>query len=76
MDNGQGLVDCFLFSIPLALCPKSEEIKRAIAYLETESISDLEDIYRDIIQFHFNDNSILLMTKLRRRMNGMRLQLN
>ncbi len=56
MDNGQGLVDRFLFSIPLALCPKSEEIERAIAYLETESISDLEDIYRDIIQFHLNDN--------------------
>jgi hypothetical protein len=46
MDKGQGLLDRFLISVPLALCPKSHEIEESITYLKTEPIDDLQEVYQ------------------------------
>ena len=55
MDKGQGLLDRFLISVPLALCPNSHEIEESIAYLTTEPIDDLQEVYRMIFEFHSNN---------------------
>lgn len=52
MDKGQGLIDRFLISVPLALCPHSTDIKQSISYLETEAIDSFDELYCAILHFH------------------------
>ena len=45
MDRGQGLIDRFLFTAPLALCPTSSEVERARDYLSTEPDDRIDHVF-------------------------------
>jgi hypothetical protein len=47
MDHGQGLIDRFLITVPLALCPTSAEVETAREYLSTEP----EDTIKQVFQY-------------------------
>lgn len=47
MDHGQGLIDRFLITVPLALCPTSAEVETAQEYLSTEP----EDTIKQVFQY-------------------------
>lgn len=51
MDHGHGLVDRFLFPIPLAFRPTLTEMETAAEYLSTEVVENFEECFRNI-----NDN--------------------
>jgi hypothetical protein len=50
MDQGQGLIDCFLVAVPLALCLSSAEVEAAREDLSTEPEDAIEQLFR-----HIND---------------------
>ena len=54
VDKGQGLRDCFLISVPLALSSKLDDIEQSIAYL-TEHIQELHEVYRIVATVHTRD---------------------
>lgn len=51
MDHGQGLVDRFLVTVPLALCPTSTEVEEAQEFLSTEPDNVIQNVFQ-IIQNH------------------------
>ena len=56
MDHGHGLVDRFLFPIPLAFRPMLTEMEMAADYLSTEVIENFEECFKNIYangQLHF-----------------------
>lgn len=56
MDHGHGLVDRFLFPIPLAFRPTLTEMETAADYLSTEVIENFEECFKNIYgsgQLHF-----------------------
>lgn len=52
MDHGQGLVNRFLVTAPLALCPTSVQMEKAINFLSTEPIENMEEIFTKVHEIH------------------------
>ena len=52
MDQGHGLIDRFLISVPLVLRPTPQQQADANRYIETEAIDNFEDIFQAIQDFH------------------------
>ncbi|CAB4025294.1 Hypothetical predicted protein, partial [Paramuricea clavata] len=52
MDQGHGLMDRFLISVPLALRPTPEQQTNATDYIDTEPIDNFEEIFGLIQQIH------------------------
>ena len=48
MDHGHGLVDWFLFAIPLAFRPTLTEMETAANHLSTEVIEDFQECFKNI----------------------------
>ena len=52
MDQRHRLIDCFLISVPLVLCPTPQQQDDANRYIEMEAIDNFEDIFQEIPDFH------------------------
>ena len=66
MDHGHGLVDHFLFAIPLAFRPTLTEMETAANHLSTEVIEDFHEHFKNIhdngqLQFTFEPNAQQLL---------------
>lgn len=66
MDHGHGLVDRFLFAIPLAFRPTLTEMETAANHLSTEVIEDFHENFKNIhdngqLQFTFEPNAQQLL---------------
>ena len=48
MDHGHGFIDRFLISIPMVLCPTPQQQRDANAYIATEPVEALEEIFQAI----------------------------
>ena len=66
MDHGHGLVDRFLFAIPLAFRPTLTEMETAANHLSTEVTEDFDESFKNIhdneqLQFTFDPNAQQLL---------------
>ena len=66
MDHGHGLVDRFLFAIPLAFLSTLTEMETAAEHLSTEVIEDFDESFKNIhdngqLQFTFKPNAQQLL---------------
>ena len=67
MDQGHGLVDRILFALPLAFRPTVSEMEAANDHLDTELVTDFQELYQNIhdieenTEFAFDEEGRLLL---------------
>jgi hypothetical protein len=57
MDQGHGLIDRFLISVPMVLRPTPQQQQEANAYISTEPIETIDDIIQAIHEHHEINNA-------------------
>ena len=57
MDQGHGLIDRFLISVPMVLRPTPQQQQEANAYIATEPIETIDEIFQAIQEHHEINNA-------------------
>ena len=52
MDQGHGLIDRFLNSVPMVLRPTTQQQRKANAYVATQPIETIDEIFQSIQERH------------------------
>lgn len=52
MDEGQGLIDRFIFIVPTCLRPTPEERERTSSYVREQKVTTFDDFFSAVHDFH------------------------